>query len=315
MMICKPLSKLLMPVAFCTVLTLHPAVSPAMEFSENADEGALIIKDATRPVLSYRFGDQLADGVDSKYTRSCYVHPLWSVDGKTTLTADFPADHFHHRGIYWAWPRVWARGVQSENWHPNEIPLRQHFHRWISRSADDKSASFTVENKWLLRNEEEIARETVSINAHHTTNGVRLIEFVIQLEAVGGPLKIGGTPEGNKGYGGFCFRGAPEFKGAHILTSNGPVKKDSVDKPYKWVDLSNDTHGIAIFAGRDHPDYPPHWMVRNSYAGFINVSWPGMDSIDLDPGKLMTLRYAILVHDKKLSQSELQSAYSNYVVK
>ena len=41
--------------------------------------------------------------------RSNYFHPLYDLDG-TVLTEDFPKDHIHHRGIFWAWHQVRING-------------------------------------------------------------------------------------------------------------------------------------------------------------------------------------------------------------
>ena len=59
-------------------------------------DGVLTLYEGDTPVLAYRFGDQLPDVVDPAYTRSCYIHPLYGLDG-TILTADFPLDHLHIR--------------------------------------------------------------------------------------------------------------------------------------------------------------------------------------------------------------------------
>jgi len=44
--------------------------------------------------------------LNGKYSRANYIHPLYGLDGEI-LTEDFPADHLHHRGIFWAWHQVW----------------------------------------------------------------------------------------------------------------------------------------------------------------------------------------------------------------
>ena len=45
------------------------------------------------------------DPANRKYAvaRSGYIHPLVGPGG-AVLTADWPVDHPHHRGVYWAWP-------------------------------------------------------------------------------------------------------------------------------------------------------------------------------------------------------------------
>lgn len=54
-------------------------------------------------ILSYQASEKSIDG---KYIRSNYIHPLYTLDG-TVLTEDFPVDHLHHRGIFWAWHQLY----------------------------------------------------------------------------------------------------------------------------------------------------------------------------------------------------------------
>ena len=74
-------------------------VSAQMTILEDVEKGWLTVRDGQVDVLTYRFGDQLKKGIDPKQTRSCYIHPLYSLDGKV-LTEDFPEDHLHHHGIF-----------------------------------------------------------------------------------------------------------------------------------------------------------------------------------------------------------------------
>ena len=39
---------------------------------------------------------------NAAHSRSHYVHPLYGLDGEL-LTEEFPSDHPHHCGIFWAW--------------------------------------------------------------------------------------------------------------------------------------------------------------------------------------------------------------------
>src|SRR5262249_31147032 len=65
------------------------------------DEGVWV-KDGDKKVLFYQRQPKSKDG---KFTRANYVHPLLDLDGEE-ITEDFPADHPHHRGIFWAWHQV-----------------------------------------------------------------------------------------------------------------------------------------------------------------------------------------------------------------
>jgi len=139
------------------------------------------------------------------------------------------------------------------------------------------------------------------------------VELVI--EAVGGDLTLQGTREQNKGYGGLCFRGAPFLKGAVMTTDQGLLQEDSTNQPFKWVDLSAEKTGVAVFVSPSHPDYPPSWLIRNSYAGILNVSWPGLEPMVLKPEDPVTLSYRIYIHKGDRKEGEVEEEYQKYILK
>jgi hypothetical protein len=135
-----------------------PHGSAQMQFIEDAGRGTLRLRDGRNDVLTYRFGDQLKEGIDSKYVRSCYIHPLFSPDGQA-LTYDFPQDHPHHHGVFWTWPVVKTRGQDTQTWHPASPSLRQHFVRWADLSTRELGLAIFVSPDhpgfpvaWLIRN-------------------------------------------------------------------------------------------------------------------------------------------------------------------
>jgi hypothetical protein len=291
---------------------LASAGSAQMAFIEDAAKGTLTIRDGQIEVLTYRYGDQLKPGVDSKFTQSCYVHPLFSPDGQA-LTDDSPADHLHHHGLFWTWPVVRTRGLSTSTWEPKVPRLRQHFVRWLKQEVEGRAALLSVENSWLLEGKEIVAKENVTLHIHPADKLGRAIDLELTIEAFGGVLELQGTPDQKKGYGGLCFRGAPMFTGAVMTTDEGPLKEDAVHTPFQWADISNQELGIAIFVSPDHPDFPTKWMIRNSYAGLINVSWPGLASVVLKPGEPVILRYRIYVHRGDAVAGGVTTAYRRFV--
>jgi hypothetical protein len=279
---------------------------------ENAAEGTLTVRDGKTDVLTYRFGDQLKPGTDPKYTQSCYIHPLFSLEGQP-LTDDFPADHHHHHGLFWTWPVVRTRGLSTSTWEPKLPRLRQHFLRWLKRDATKGSFILSAESAWKLEGKEVVAKEIVTLRIHPADKLGRAIDLELTIEAVGGPLELEGTPDQNKGYGGLCFRGAPMFTGATMTTDKGVLKEDAVHTPFRWVDLSTGELGVAVFVPPDHPGFPTKWMVRASYAGIINVSWPGLGSTVLKPGEPVILRYQIYIHRGDAEAGGVKAAYSRYL--
>ncbi|UCE21704.1 MAG: PmoA family protein, partial [Candidatus Aminicenantes bacterium] len=160
---------------------------------------------------------------------------------------------------------------------------------------------------------EVVAKETVSLQVHPANNVGRAIDLEIVILAVGGPLELQGAQDQKKGYGGLCVRGAPMFKGSTLTTDQGLLKKDSTNVPFLWADMSTEKLGVAIFVSPGHPAFPTTWLIRNSYAGVLNASWPGLESVVLQPGKPVTLRYRLYVHRGDATAGRVHQAYEDYL--
>ena len=285
-------------------------VSGQMAIVEDVEKGILTVKDGKIEVLTYRFGNQLKQGIDPKQTRSCYIHPLYSLDGKV-LTEDFPQDHFHHHGVFWTWPIVKTRGQDTQTWHPAN--LRQYFVRWLKREVEKDIVTLSVENAWKLDGQEIVAKEIVTLHIHPVIDEGRAIDLNLRIEAVGRPLTLQGTPDQNKGYGGFSLRGAPMFKGQPVSTDRGEFKGEPNNVTLRWADLSTEEMGVAIFVSPDHPDFPTSWILRNSYAGFLNVSWPGLEPVVLQPNQPISLSYRMYVHRGDETAGRVAQAFKRFI--
>ncbi|MBN2245304.1 MAG: PmoA family protein [Candidatus Aminicenantes bacterium] len=290
---------------FIIFLILVPVfLSAQFTFIDDPEKGMLTIKEGEHNILTYCYGDQLKEGLDPKYTRSCYIHPLYSLDGKI-LTQDFPLDHLHHSGIFWTWPVVKTRGQETQTWHVHLSSLRQYFKRWMKRENEGDNFILSVENVWKLSKKEIVVNEKLTLIIHPADGPGRAIDLELILEAIGGPLELKGTSEGNKGYGGLCLRGSPLLTGASMTTNSGQLQEDTTNDRFLWADLSTDTLGISIFVSPDHPDFPTTWLIRNSYAGILNPSWPGLELCVIHPGKPVCLRYCIYVHQGNVNSGQV----------
>ena len=290
----------------------RPAGGRAMGVVEEAGAGALTVVDGGKPVLTYRHGDRLPAGVDPKYARSSYIHPLYSLDG-APLTEDFPADHPHHHGLFWAWPSVVVRGVATQSWHPAEPALRQRFVRWAGQEVGPSGVRLVTENAWTLGGRETVVEETVALTVHPASALGRAIDVEITLRPLDGPVELRGAAESDKGYGGLCLRGAALLEGAAMTTDEGPLEGDSAGRPFRWADLSAGAGGgIAVFVPPGHPGFPLTWLVRNSYAGILNPCWPGLQGATVAPGAPAVLRYRVYVHRGDAASGRVARAYEAY---
>jgi hypothetical protein len=280
------------------------AAEPRFEFRE-ISPASLELSENGKPVFVYNFGGVLAEGSPERMRRSCYLHPVYAPDG-TVLTDDFNKDHPHHRGIFWAWEVVTVDGKTNDVWTVKGF--RQKFVRWIAREASGQSARMAVENGWY-DGDRKFAKEEVEIVTRPSVNDRRILDFTLRFEAVDKPVTIVGTPDQHKGYGGFAFRTAPRDGGAAktvILTDTGISEKDGVLARHPWAEIRGEFQGkpesIKIEDDASNPGFPKNgWLMRHSFA-LLNVSYPGLEPITLEPGKPLVLKYRVVLSSGKAAE-------------
>ncbi|MEN6604710.1 MAG: DUF6807 family protein [Bryobacteraceae bacterium] len=268
---------------------------PAFAFRDTGHQ-SLLIEDRGKPVYEYNYGMVLKPGFPAEMSRSGYLHPVYAPDG-TLLTDDFNPDHAHHRGISWMWQVVKVDGQSYDLWTVKGIKSK--FVKWIAREAKSKTARLEVENGWFV-GDRKVVVEKANIVAHAVEGNRRRLDFELTFEAVSSPVEITGTPDGKKGFGGFCMRFAPRDGGKAetvITTENGKPEKDGVNEPHRWAAVSGTFQGKAAGARIDdspsNPGYPNNgWLLRHGF-GFLNPYFPGLNSYTIQPGKPLKLRYTV----------------------
>ena len=246
-----------------------------------------------KPVFVYNHGVMHREGVPLDRARSTYIHPLYGLDGEV-LTDDFPKDHYHHRGLFWAWPHVKIGGHSADLWMLNGI--EQRFGRWIRREATSQGAVLAVENGWYMDGM-PVVREEIVIRVHPARTESRAID----LEFTWTPLEQTLTLQGAEGksYGGLTLRFAPR-RDTVITTPLGQGEEDLTITRLPWADLTarfadrSEPSGAAIFVAENHPDFPPEWLTR--HYGVLCLGWPGVSAQSFAPGETIRCRYRVWVH-------------------
>lgn len=252
------------------------------------------LSDHGQPVYVYNYGVMLAPGVPEDRARCCYIHPLYSPK-RVVVTDDFPKDHYHHRGVFWAWPVVEVEGQPYDLWLMRGI--RKRFHRVLAQRATSHRASLAVEVGWYLEKApgRPVVREQVEVVTLPVVAGTRELQFTLRLEALEQPVRINGMQDG-KGYGGFCVRFAPRSNTV-IQTDTGLESQDSDMVPHTWAELSGQFQAgpakLRIEIDPGNPGYPNGWCLR--HYGFLGVNFPGMSGFLLEPHRPLVLRYRVLV--------------------
>jgi hypothetical protein len=287
--------------AFLLLLAVGTSMSAEEKFAfrEVNDSTGLELTDAGKPVFVYNYGMILAPGAAEKMRRSSYLHPVYAPDGSTVLTDDFNPNHPHHRGIFWAWEVVTVDGKTNDVWTVKGF--KQKFVKWKAREASGEDARLAVENGWY-DGDRKFVKEDVEILTHPVSHDQRALDFTLSFEATDKPVVIVGTPDLKKGYGGFAFRGAPRDGGetkTTILTDKGISKADGVLSRHPWAEISGVFKGKeAGFRVEDNPANPGYpnngWLMRHGF-GLLNVSYPGLEPVTLEPGKPLVLKYRVIL--------------------
>jgi len=145
-------------------------------------------------------------------------------------------------------------------------------------------------------------REDVRLTAFPAKDGARELEVELTWEALSAPVKIAGSTEAGKSYGGFSARFAARQN--TVLRADGAVlQKDEDLNPHQWAELEGVYGGkkvvLRITPDPKNPGGPNQWCLRNY--GFVGPSFPGrtadVNSFTLEPGKPLRLSYRVRVTD------------------
>lgn len=303
------------------------------------DDGQIIeILEDGVPVLAYQIAEKSLDGA---WPRAGYVHPLYDLNGQA-FTEDFPEDHRHHRGVFWAWHHFSVDGqMLGDPW------LCKDFVRdcvktktTVMRSRGKPCARIDLITLWkspLLKDSVgemmPIVKEEAHIAVHASESRRRTIDFDIALTAMLPNVKIGGSDD-VKGYGGFSPRIKLNPKQVFRFRSGEVAPMKTAVQGGPWIDISDPQRGMAIMS---HPDNPiaqqstgqsdsnkgksdlvrsaamsaPLWILRRKRS-MQNVAYPGRTPVPLSTKVPLRLRYRLVIHDGKLSVSDLQAVYDEF---
>jgi len=270
----------------------------------------ILITEGSQKVLFYQMTPKSKDG---EYERNNYIHPLWGINGKE-LTEDFPADHLHHRGIFWAWHQVWIDDKRiGDPWEIKNFEQKIIEFEFIKQSSGEVVMQTEVDwlsDLWKKAGKKvPYIKEFGKITVHPSGTNYRKIDFEIRLEAQEKNLKIGGS-EDEKGYSGFSVRMAlPEDVTFSGVNGNVVPEVTAVESPgyiniAGKVDANDKKGGIVIIDNPDNPGYPQSWILRDKNS-MQNAAWPGREAVDIPWDKPLVLKYSLIVYLGKMNESKI----------
>ncbi len=276
------------------------------------DTDGVLISEGDTPVLFYQ---RVTKSLDGKWPRAGYVHPLYDLGGNV-ITEDFPSDHGHHRGIFWAWHQVWLGDKQlGDPWVCKDFVWDV---QSITTTSPASGLSIVAKVHWKSPDHVDdrqrmipVVEETTSITVHQAQETHRAIDFAISLLPLAEGIRIGGSDD-EKGYGGF----SPRIKlndGQRFVSSRGEVEptKNAIDAG-AWIDIVDKKSGLTMISHPQNPGTPGQWILRRQRS-MQNPVFPGREPVTLVKETPTLLRYRLVIHDGSLSSekiSSLQQAFS-----
>jgi len=273
-------------------------------------DGGFLFKEGTDSIFFYQKSPKDKNG---EYSRCNYLHPLYGLDN-SRLTEDFPADHLHHRGIFWAWHQILIDGKPiSDGWE------LKNFQQKISDIEFKllKGIGYlntTVEWKSPLwkNGSEAYLQEKTTITMYPKLGNHRRIDFEIKLKALVDRLSLGGSND-EKGYSGFSVRlklpADVSFTGAGGLVEsiNTAISAGNTMKINGSFLKDGKKGGVVIYSNPQNTVPSDNWILRKS-ASMQNAVYPGRQPVSIPFDQPLVLKYSILVFQGDLSAKQIKKA-------
>lgn len=264
--------------------------------------------------------------VDSRWTyewaarKRPFIHPLATPAGHV-LTCNAPDDHPWHHGLWFT-----IKFVDDDNFWEEMAPYGVLRHDGVPDVIEDSDRVTVAGSLTWTRPD----RETVAISEHRAFTYVPLGDdaYAIDLDTSLIPHRdthIDRTEFTTwGGYGGFSFRGRPDFVDTRILLADGTEHERVLGEPSEWFDLTGTvdgaTAGIAMFdhpGNRRHP-VPFYGSTRSAtygdegWSNFFNAAFLFHEGMDLSAGDPLRVRHRVIIHDGEWSHEQLSQAWADW---
>ena len=282
------------------------------------DEKMLEISCGKTRALRYRHAPvPPPKGVDPLYTRSGFIHPIWSPAG-AELTQIHPKDHYHHLGLWNPWTSTKFEGRHVDFWNLKKGEGTVRFVKFASAEGGPVFGGFRAVQEHVdlsAPGGEKVAlNEELDVRVWRAGEGGWLCDYVsTQRCASESPLTL------NKyRYGGFGFRATARWNknNSNYLTSEGKTRKDGHATRSRWCNIFGKTDkgpaGVLFLShpeNRAHPEPMRIWPqgdVFFNYCPIQKAPWT------LEPGNDYVLRYRMLVYDGTMTAKDAERVWRDF---
>ncbi len=280
-----------------------PKAYPRVEVVDLEGRG-VELRHAGRKILRYASAPvPPPDGVDPVFTRSGYVHPIWTPSGKI-VTNDYPSNHLHHHGLWWAWTSSMFEGRKSNFWESKEKQGRIECLKIEETWSGPAFGGFRARHRFVNLNAPEGAKQALDeiweLRVWATPEGEGFLFDLVSTQtcATKEPLVIK-----QYRYGGVGFRGSKDWEGktgCEFLTSEGRTRADGHTTRARWCAMTGSVDGAPATVGfLNHPSnfrYPQPMRIHDTEP-FFNWAVPQAGDFSIEPGTPYVSRYRFQISD------------------
>ena len=292
------------------VLIMALALSGKTQISMSVKQSGFLFMEGKDSILFYQ---KTAKDKNGEFARCNYIHPLYGTDG-SRLTEDFPVDHLHHRGIFWAWHQILINNkLVSDGWEIKKFQQKVTSVEYMLKKGVGFLNTTTEWKSPLWENgEKAYLKEDTKITIHPKTGNFRRIDFEIRLKALTDRLSIGGSDD-DKGYGGFSAR----FKLPADVTFTGEmgiIEPENTDiEAGNVMNMSGSflsggkQGGVAIWSDPSNPEPSTNWILRK-VDSMQNSAFPGRIPVAIPFDQPLVLKYSLLVYKDNMTLKQIKKA-------
>jgi len=263
------------------------------------------------------------DDLKPIFQRGGYIHPVLSPSGKQ-ITDDYPSNHKHHHGIWFAWTHTEFEGRAPDFWNMGDNKGRVEFVSLDKSWSGPVHAGFSSQHRQvdlLAPSPKTALNETWNLKLYAVGKDAKEPYFLFDLEvtdtcAGSSPVKL---PEYR--YGGIGVRGNWAWNGKDklsFLNSEGMTDRSKGDKgetigtwAYMGGLLDGTQTGIAVLGHPGNVRAPQPQRIHPSEP-FLNLAPQQAGDVEITPGKPLTLRYRFVVADGAPNKAELDRLWNDY---
>jgi len=241
-------------------------------------------------------------------------------DWPMVKTTNEPADHVHHKGLWFAHGDI--NGIDF--WSEQKAFGKTVHQKFLEVKSGKDEGVIRSLNTWVGPTGTVVCTDERTIR-FHAGKEVRMIDYEITLIASHGELKLGDTKEGSMAIRLPATMSVSGTNGhGHIVTSEGAHDESAWGKRAKWVDyigpVNGKTVGVALFDHPQNPRHPTWWHVRtyglfaaNALGKHYFEKQPaGAGDMMLAPGERVTFRYRFVFHAGDEKDACIEARYLSY---